>query len=65
MVKKDYLDKRNNILYCSRLCAIKSGANIYDIIPINKDKFEAQYNSDTGDHWGACCPQCENIYNNY
>jgi len=62
-MKLDYLDIKNDVLYCSKKCAIKNNVDPEMLVPIDSDEFEERYK--TGDHWGTLCPTCENEYNNY
>jgi hypothetical protein len=65
MANPDFLDTKQNILYCSMACAIADGSREDDLEEFTtQDYFEA-WNEQEGLLYGALCPHCENEYHGY
>ena len=61
----DVLDTKNDVLYCSRACAIADGAKGQDLESFSKTEYTEAWSEEEGALYGALCPACENPYHGY
>lgn len=57
-MNKDILDVENDMLYCSRKCAITNGADPKFLLELHDQDWD-----ECCTDWGQLCPWCEEYYN--